>query len=223
MLNIINSIRNNNWEKKMAKTFGRLIGLILTAILALSIIGCSAKEKKEAQKTNEQPRASVLLNSVGGLTWMVPQGWRAGQAGVMRAATYIIDPVTGDKDGAECGVYFFDSGQGGTVQGNLDRWIGQMEQPNGKPSADMAKIEKFQSNELQITTVELTGTYRNAAGPMMQVKEKKPGYRLKGAIVEGPKGSVFFKITGPDNTVMAAAVNFMALLKSCRVNKDLTS
>jgi hypothetical protein len=207
----------------MAKTFGRFIGLISTAILALSIIGCSAKEKKETQKANDQPRASVLLNSVGGLTWMVPLGWHAGQAGVMRAATYIIDPVSGDKDSAECGVYFFDSGQGGTVQGNLDRWIGQIEQPDGKPSADMAKIEKFQSNELQITTIELTGTYRNAAGPMMQVKDKRPGYRLKGAIVEGPKGSVFFKITGPEKTVLSAAMNFMSLLKSCRVNKDLTS
>lgn len=197
--------------------------LSIVLVIGLSITGCSSKEKSETRKEASQAKVSVLLNSVGGITWTVPKGWRAGQAGVMRAATYIIDPVSGDKDSAECGVYFFDGGQGGTIQGNIDRWVGQMEQPDGALSADKAKIENFQVGELQVTTIELTGTYLSAAGPMMQVKEKKPGYRLKGAIVEGPKGSVFYKITGPDNTVMAAAMNFMAMLKSCRINKELTS
>lgn len=203
---------------------GRLLGdLALFLIVGMIIGGCSAKEKRDASKDAVSTKTSVLLNSVGGITWTVPKSWRPGQAGVMRAATYIIDPVSGDKDSAECGVYFFDGGQGGTVQGNLDRWIGQMEQPDGSPSTDKAKIEKFQVNELQVTTVELTGTYKSAAGPMMQVKEQKPGYRMKGAIIEGPRGSVFFKITGPDKTVMSAAMSFMAMLKSCRINKELTS
>jgi hypothetical protein len=207
----------------MIISIARLAGPVFILVLALSLIGCSAKEKKADQTVNSQANSSVLLNSVGGVSWTVPQSWRAGQAGVMRAATYIIDPSSGDKDSAECGVYFFEGGQGGSVQGNLDRWIGQMEQPDGKPPAELAITEKLQANGLQITTIELTGTYRNTAGPMMQVKDKRPGYRLKGAIVEGPKGSIFFKIAGPDKTVISAALNFMALLKSCRVNKELTS
>lgn len=207
----------------MLKLGNQFRGLLFFLLIGLSLAGCSSKDKGEAHKDASKSKAAVLLNSVGGITWTVPQSWRAGQAGVMRAATYLIDPISGDKDSAECGVYFFDGGHGGTIQGNIDRWIGQMEQPDGASSADKAKIEKFQVNDLQVTTIELTGTYLSAAGPMMQVKEKKPGYRLKGAIVEGPKGSVFFKITGPDNTVMAAAMNFMAMLKSCRINKELTS
>jgi hypothetical protein len=207
----------------MIKSANRSTGLVVILVIGLALIGCSSKEKSPARNETSQTKAAVLLNSVGGITWTVPQSWRAGQAGVMRAATYIISPVSSDKDSAECGVYFFDGGQGGTVQGNIDRWIGQMEQPDGTPSSDKVKIEKFQTNDLKITTIELTGTFKSAAGPMMQVKEKKPGYRLKGAIIEGPKGSVFFKITGPDSTVISAAMNFMAMIKSCRVNKDLTS
>jgi hypothetical protein len=207
----------------MRKSGNLFKGLSIILVFGLSVVGCSSKEKSSTQKDTAQSNSKVLLNSVGGITWVVPQSWRAGQAGVMRAATYIIDPVSNDKDSAECGVYFFDGGQGGTIQGNIDRWISQMEQPDGTPSSDKANIGNFQANELKVTTVELTGTYLSAAGPMMQVKEKKPGYRLKGAIVEGPQGSVFFKITGPDKTVMAAAMNFMAMLKSCKINKELTS
>jgi hypothetical protein len=51
---------------------------------------------------------------------------------------------------------------------------------------------------------------------MMQVTGKKTGYRLLGAIVEGPQGSVFFKLTGPENTVKSAKDGFDALLQSIK-------
>jgi len=40
----------------------------------------------------------------------------------MRAATYTIVPAAGDTASAECVVYFFGAGQGGSVEANLDRW-----------------------------------------------------------------------------------------------------
>ena len=49
---------------------------------------------------------------------------------------------------------------------------------------------------------------------MMQATASKPGYRLLGAIVEGPQGAVFFKFTAPAKTAAGQRAAFEALLKS---------
>jgi len=48
----------------------------------------------------------------------------------------------------------------------------------------------------------------------MQSHEKKPGYRLLGAIVEAPGGLVFFKCTGPAATIGKAQAEFDSLIGS---------
>jgi hypothetical protein len=49
---------------------------------------------------------------------------------------------------------------------------------------------------------------------MMAPTGKKENFRLLGAIVEGPQGSVFFKLTGPASTIAAAEQEFDALIGS---------
>jgi hypothetical protein len=127
----------------------------------------------------------------GGLSWAIPQGWSAGPTKSMRIDTYIIDAEGDDADSAECAVFHFGSTSGGGIEANLLRWAGQFEQ------------------------IDLTGDYL-VSGAMMQVTGKKTGYRLLGAIVEGPQGSVFFKLTGPENTVKSAKDGFDALLQSIK-------
>jgi hypothetical protein len=51
---------------------------------------------------------------------------------------------------------------------------------------------------------------------MAQSGGPKAGYRLLGAIVEGPDGDIFFKLTGPAKTVAAAQDEFQAMLKSIK-------
>ncbi len=113
-------------------------------------------------------------------------------------------------------MYYFGQGQGGTVQANLDRWIGQFQQPNGKPSKDVAKISKKTIHGLNVTIVDVSGTYTGMGGPMSPVHSSKNGYRLLGAIVEGPQGAVFFKFTAPVKTVAANQANFDKLLDSLK-------
>ena len=131
----------------------------------------------------------------------------------MRAATYAVPAAPGDKEDGECAVFYFGPGQGGGVQDNLDRWISQFQQPDGKPSKTAAQISKQTINGLPVTTISLTGTYISG-GPMMAAKIPRPGYRLLGAIVEGPQGAVFFKFTGPAKTVAAGQAAFQTMLKS---------
>ena len=73
----------------------------------------------------------------------------------MRAATYRIAPAAGDKASAECGVYFFGTGQGGTIDANLERWKGQFKDSNGKVAP--AQIAKRTVHGLTITTIDTAG------------------------------------------------------------------
>jgi hypothetical protein len=156
---------------------------------------------------------AAAADTAGGIRWTAPSGWKSQGERPMRAATYAVPAAPGDKEDGECAVFYFGAGQGGGVQDNIDRWIGQFQQPNGKPSKDVARTAKQTINGLPVTTIDLTGTYL-AGGPMMASKMPRPGYRLLGAIVEGPQGGVFFKFTGPAKTVAAGQAAFQSMLKS---------
>jgi hypothetical protein len=152
-------------------------------------------------------------DTAGGIRWTAPAAWKPQGERPMRAATYAVPAAPGDKEDGECAIFYFGPGQGGGVQDNLDRWISQFQQPDGKPSKSAAQISKQTINGLPVTTISLTGTYLSG-GPMMAAKTPRPGYRLLGAIVEGPQGAVFFKFTGPAKTVAAGQAAFQSLLKS---------
>ncbi len=129
----------------------------------------------------------------------------------MRAATYDVPATAGDSDNAECAVFYFGQGQGGGVQANIDRWLGQFQEKPARPPA--AKKQTIAG--LNVTTIEYGGTFL-AGGPMQPNKTPKPGYSLVGAIVEAPEGNVFFKLTGPAKTVKASRAAFDKMLASIK-------
>jgi hypothetical protein len=125
----------------------------------------------------------------------------------MRAAEYVVPHATGDADDGECIVITFGPGQGGSIDDNVNRWVAQFS--GGTPPART----KQQVHGFNVTRVETTGTYTPMRMPgMTSAPTSKPGWRLLGAIVEAPSGLWFFKLTGPDATVKAAAAEFDAMI-----------
>jgi hypothetical protein len=155
---------------------------------------------------------ALYAESAAGLRWTAPAGWKSEAERPMRAATYTIPPAAGDHDSAECAVYFFGAGQGGSVEANIERWKGQLHGPGGKPAE--AQVKKRTIHNLAVTAVDASGEYSGMGGPMAGGQTVKPGYRLLGAIVEGPGGSVFIKFTGPAKTIAANQLKFEQLLAS---------
>jgi len=147
--------------------------------------------------------------SAAGVSWTAPASWKAQAARPMRAATYLVPAAPGDKEESECAVYYFGRGQGGSVDDNMKRWIGQFEPPQKD-----AQPRRRTVNGLNVTDIDLSGTYTGAGGPMATTKTIKPGYRLLGAIVEAPEGLIFIKFTGPAKTMAANQSNFESLVKS---------
>jgi hypothetical protein len=161
--------------------------------------------------------ASVSAESAAGIRWTAPASWKTEAARPMRAATYSIPLAAGDRGIAECVVNFFGSGQGGAVEANIERWRGQVLGADGKPA--VAKVDKRTGRGVPITIIDTSGTYTGMGGPMMAGAKPVAGYRLIGAIVEGPGGSVFFKLTGPARTIAAQQKNFEQLIESIQIDK----
>jgi hypothetical protein len=179
------------------------------------IAGCSKKtneSKEQSQQQNLSPGASAIPNAVAGIHWTVPQGWTSLPKQQMRAATYKVPSPKEGVEPGDCGVFYFGNGQGGTVEDNLKRWISQFEN-GGKHEFSSTVI-----NNLKVNTVQVVGTYLAPSGAMMESTDKKPNYRLLGAIVEAPQGMVFFKFTGPAQTVEANEPAFNQLVSS--LSKD---
>ena len=178
----------------------------IISLSTLAIFSACAAPPKEVQP--EQSAASGAGAGSVPVKWTMPARWKEGPPRQMRAATYLIPAAEGDSEGAECAVF---ANLGGGVQANIDRWIGQFEKTDGPPNQKSETI-----NELPVTTLDVSGTFKGG-GPMMgQSSGSKAGYRLLGAIVEGPEGDVFFKLTGPAKTVAAAHDDFQAMLKSLK-------
>jgi hypothetical protein len=155
--------------------------------------------------------AVLLAESVAGLQWTAPPGWKNEGTAPMRAATYRIPPTPGDKDPAECVVYFFGQGQGGPVGLNIERWKGQFHTAKRK-IAD-AKVAKRTIHGLPVTTIDTSGGYSGMGGPLAS-GPPVPGYRLLGAIIENSGGNIFLKFTGPIKTVTQNQPKFEQLLQS---------
>jgi hypothetical protein len=184
----------------------RVAGLVFAVVMvALFVAGCSKKSEQGAQG---KAALGTGTGSVAGVKWTVPKRWTSQPERPMRIATYGIPAAEGDAEGGECAVSFFGSGQGGNVDANIERWVGQFENASA-PSKGSKEV-----NGMKVTTVGISGAYLAPSGPMMQSAGTKANFRLLGAIADAPEGMVFFKFTGPAKTVAAAEGEFDAMVGS---------
>ena len=148
----------------------------------------------------------------GGLTWnaKAPLQARAPKSS-MRAAEYGIE---GDAQ-SELTVFYFGAGQGGAVEANVTRWLGQMTQPDGSDTAAQAKRDETKVNGIPVATVEAHGTFTGGMGMAAAASSGPvPNAIMLGAIATGPQGPVFFKLVGPAEAVDRARPAFDALVAS---------
>jgi hypothetical protein len=142
--------------------------------------------------------AAVLA---AGLAFTTPDGWRqsAGDS-PMRVAEFTLPRADGDTEDAQLVVYYF-GGQGGGVDANIQRWVGQMQQADGRPSSAVARKQTRTVNGLTVTLVDVDGTYVAEMAPGAGARHNKPRFRLRAGVVETPNGPYFIKLTGPEKTV----------------------
>jgi hypothetical protein len=154
--------------------------------------------------------------NLDGFSFQAPTSWKPETpSSGMRLAQYHVDPAPGDAEPGECALFHF-PGTGGSVKANIDRWIGQFQQPDGSSSSDHATVETFTNEGLNITYVDVAGTYTGGMSAMSAPADPKPGYRMVAGVVEMPAGPWFMKCTGPVATMEATAPGLKSMLRSVR-------
>lgn len=103
----------------------------------------------------------------------------------------------------------FASGEGGPVDANIERWIGQFGGVEGEPP----RVERSTSEVagMPVSMVELEGSYAGmgAAAP-------RSGWAQLGVIIQAPGRNVFVRLLGPAKTVLANKGDFDAMIDSAR-------
>ncbi|HXD30885.1 MAG TPA: hypothetical protein VN643_07210 [Pyrinomonadaceae bacterium] len=181
----------------MRKLNGYLLPCILTVLVAA---GCTPGTGGAAVTAPLAQNSAATTSAE--IRFKVPEGWITEKpSSSMRVAQYKLPKVEGDSADASLVLYFFGSGQGGTISDNIDRWINQIKQTDGSSSKEKAKTEKLTVNGLQVTTVDVSGTYTAEMAPGSQERHNDANQRLRGAVIETPKGNYYLKLIGPAKTV----------------------
>ena len=193
---------------------------LLAAVLVLPLAGCGEEQPPPPPADGGmQPISSTESNAAGGamgapgqaqaagITWDWPADWQQQTpSSQMRVAQASIPGAAGPADFV---VFFFGAGGGGGTDANIERWIGQVQsEPGSEPQR-----EQFQVGDFQVSWVEVEGTLLPSsmgAGP----SQAQPSSRLIGAVVEGAGGPWFFKVTGPNQTVVDAREQIRGVIES---------
>jgi hypothetical protein len=203
--------------------------LLFLAAFLVPLTGCDKEQKGSAERAPtvqsavpsaapeivmpkpdaKQPGATERLKIQ--VEWTDPPGWtRLPRKSPMRVATYSIPQVKGDSEAGELAVFYFGPGQGGAVDGNVERWASQF----GKKLSEVERSNR-EVNGLKQHVVEIPkGDY--SSDMMGRGGDKKKDYAMLAAIVQSPSGSYFFKLTGPEKSVTAERKAFFEMLDSVK-------
>ena len=144
----------------------------------------------------------------GNLTFTKPSTWTdRPAASTMRVAEFIVPRAGSEPEDAEVIVYYFGGG-GGSVEANIARWTGQFQ--STKPPVRSSSTV----NGLKVTVIDVAGTYVAEVKPGSAERHNKPGFAMRAAVIETPKGPYFVKLTGPALTVQRASASFDQFLQS---------
>jgi hypothetical protein len=154
--------------------------------------------------------------AMGPFSLAPPAGWTAKPiTSSMRAADFVLPAKAGAE--AELIVTYFGPNGAGSLDDNVNRWVGQFTQPDGKTSRDAAKTEKLTLAGQEATVISISGHYAAQAMPGGAAAVDKQDQALLAAIVASPSGPYYFKLVGAKSTIDANAAAFRAMLTSMKL------
>lgn len=160
-----------------------------------------AKAETAQDRPNDAP-AGPSRASAQGYSWTAPAGWSKAADRPMRLVTYTL----GEGGAIECYVSVLGGEAGGAAM-NLNRWRGQMG-AGPLSDEDLDALPKITVMGRDVPLLDVAGTYTGMGG------EPKPNQRMLGVAWISPQGSVFIRMTGPDEAVATRKDEFVAFCES---------
>jgi hypothetical protein len=143
--------------------------------------------------------------TVSEFTFSTPKGWTKQTPKSRMRAAQLSAPGKDGAEAAEVTFFYFGEGGGGGIDANKQRWLGQF-----KDRTNDKEVTK-EVNGTKVAYISTEGTFMS--GPPFGEKVAKKEQALLGAIMQGKKGLVFVKMTGPKATTQAAGDNFKIMVE----------
>jgi hypothetical protein len=175
-------------------------------LLALVVLlaSCSPASEPPVEEPPPPKPAPAPPPVAAGLAYETPKEWTSEKPTVTfgKAQWTIADK---DKSEGNATLVYFGT-MGGSIDQNVDRWRGQVRQPDGEP-----KTETLKAGDHSITLFDASGEIQ----PSTTLDPMKDS-RMIGAIIETGGGNHYFKMWGPRGTVGDWRDAFVEMLKSAR-------
>jgi hypothetical protein len=174
------------------------------------VLGISTKAPAEDEKKADE----TLTLAEGKLSLSVPGAWEKKEPSVrIIEAEYSVPAAEGDKNPGRLTIM----AAGGSIEQNIERWIGQFSQPGGKNAKDAVKREETKVDGQTVHFVDISGTFKDQRGPFAPATVYED-HRMLAAIVSTEKsGRYFVKLTGPQKTIAASEEAFRKMIGSLDV------
>lgn len=194
----------------MRNTFTFAAALMLAACIA------SAEEKKDEKKPEAAGDTKPLNFGKDDkrYTMQVPAGWKEEEpSNNMRMLQVRIPKAANDPDDAELAA--FKMGAAGGADANIARWTKQF-----GGDASLKTKRSLKTGVGEATIAEIEGDYTAMSFQQGGASEVKKDYKMLGAIIvlDGG-GEIYFKFTGPLNTIEKAKAAFDKMMQSLKADK----
>jgi hypothetical protein len=146
------------------------------------------------------PGPGAGAESTGPFDWQVPEGWSVGEPRPMRLVSFDIG------EDSECYVTLL-AGDGGGLVANVDRWRRELGLEPSAPE-DLEGLPRHTMLGREAVLFEGQGTYSSMGGAA------RDDHAVLGAICLRGADSVFVKMIGPSEEVLARRDDFLGFLSS---------
>ena len=174
--------------------------------------GGMAMSGDSGAKSALAPMANDGTKSFGPFSLKMPKSWKETEVKKpMRLAQFAVG-----KPPVELVAYHFPGG--GSVDANVNRWVGQFKNADGSPVGDKAKRIDQTIGGFEVTTLSVKGHYVAAMMPGQPGNHDSPDSQMLAAIVSAEKGRYFLKMVGPVKTLKSVEKDWNKMIKTLKKN-----
>lgn len=158
-----------------------------------------------------EPPPQPVAFRVGPLLFERPESWKwVKPEGSFRAAQ--LEKSVSGKPPVVMVFSRFPAGAGGTVQANVERWVGQFSKTTYPP-----EVQTIPGKVCPVTRVKVRGSLKDGTpgGPEKGI----PDALLLGAILEAEGGMIVVKIVGPESALTREEKTFDGLISAATEKK----